>query len=271
MLGVGGERGAGLVQRFADADRGEHFLQAAAVGGVVEDLGGGDDGDPRAVGLAAHPGFAGEVVGAQVAGDQRVEPIAERLAQVEEERRVGRVHRRVRAPQREQAVGVFGDLAARHRARALRAPQPPLAQELAEVAVAGAVLREEQHARAFFPFVFPQRHLRADDQLHAQLLRPHVRARHAVHAVAVGERQRGEPEFVRALDQLLGMARPLQEGEVALGPEGDVGVHERRERERAKKADGCPWSNGVGSSDYRHHPGVASAFGRNAQKGTQGS
>ena len=62
----------------------------------------------------------------------------------------------------------------------------------------------------------PQRQLRAEDRAHAQLGGGLGEADHAVHPVVVGERQGLEPEPGSLLDQLLGVARPVQEAEVGV-------------------------------------------------------
>jgi len=62
------------------------------------------------------------------------------------------------------------------------------------------------------------RQLRAAHQVDAELARLDVGADHAVHAVAIGQRERAHAEPMGLLDQLLGVARALEEREVRLAP-----------------------------------------------------
>ena len=50
-------------------------------------------------------------------------------------------------------------------------------------------------------------------------------AHHAVEPVVVGDRERGQPEPRRFLDQLLGMARPVEEREIRMTVQLGVRVH----------------------------------------------
>ena len=66
------------------------------------------------------------------------------------------------------------------------------------------------------------RDLRSAHDLDAELARFDVGADHAVDAIAVGDRDRGQAHAMRFFDQLLGMARALQEGEVRFAPQRRV-------------------------------------------------
>ena len=58
--------------------------------------------------------------------------------------------------------------------------------------------------------------------MHAELARFDVRADHAVDTVAIGDRHRPDADAIRFFDQLLGMARAFQEGEVRFAPQRRV-------------------------------------------------
>jgi hypothetical protein len=64
---------------------------------------------------------------------------------------------------------------------------------------------------------------RAGDELDAELARLDVGPDHPVHAVAVGDPDGAQPEAMRGLDQLVGMAGALEEREARLAPQRDVG------------------------------------------------
>jgi hypothetical protein len=70
-------------------------------------------------------------------------------------------------------------------------------------------------------------HRRAAQQLHAQLAGLGEGPHHAVDPVAIGQPQRRQPESLRRLDQLVGVARTLEKREVAAAPQRGVGGHER--------------------------------------------
>src|SRR5262249_22127287 len=112
---------------------------------------------------------------------------------------------------------VLAHLAPRDARLPFRRAQPAFRHEPAEIRVTTAILNEEHEYRAVF-----DRQLRAEDEVQAGLACFFVRPDDAVHAVAIGEGERPEPEPVRFLDELVGMARAFQEREVALAPERDV-------------------------------------------------
>ena len=97
----------------------------------------------------------------------------------------------------------------------------PLAHPV-ELGVTASCIRALIEARA------PRRRdreLRAVDDLDAELLRLGVRANQAVHPIAIGDRDRSQPEPVRLFHQLLGVARALEEREVRLAPKRRVLAH----------------------------------------------
>jgi hypothetical protein len=78
-LGIGFELQSCLVDRAFLADTGEHVLQGAAVGGVIEHGAGGDEGKANAR-CELRQGFdAGAVIAAKGMTGGEVEPSAERL------------------------------------------------------------------------------------------------------------------------------------------------------------------------------------------------
>ena len=74
----------------------------------------------------------------------------------------------------------------------------------------------------------PERQLGAEDGGEADGLGRHGEADDAVEAVVVGDGQRREPEARRFVDQLLGMARTVEEGEVRVAVQ--LGVHRDPDR-----------------------------------------
>jgi hypothetical protein len=191
------------------ADAGQDVLQRPPGGSVIEHLLRGDRKNPETGRLGAQGGLGRHLARLPVAGDHGVEPVVECLLQLRRPAAAG--------PEREQAGSVGVHLFPGDPALAFRAAPPPFREQAAEVAVAVVVLREQQDA------LVVHRHLRAVDQVYAQLAGADVRAHDAVDAVAVGEREALEAEPVRALHELAGMARALEKGEVALAPERHVG------------------------------------------------
>ncbi len=107
---------------------------------------------------------------------------------------------------------------------ALFAAQPSDAEEPAERAVARAALGEEHELSGRFVPPNHDRHLCTADGIGADLPASHPGAHEAVDAVAVGDGDRGQPQRMSARHQLFGVARPLEEGVVALHPERHVGT-----------------------------------------------
>jgi hypothetical protein len=66
------------------------------------------------------------------------------------------------------------------------------------------------------------RDLRSADQMNAELARFDMRANHAVHTIAIRDRQRLDADAMRFFDQLLGMTSALEEGEVRFAPQRRV-------------------------------------------------
>ena len=94
-----------------------------------------------------------------------------------------------------------------------------LGEQPAEVRVALPVLREEDDRRAV-----DQRDLGAHDEGDAKLLGPNMGADGAGDPIPVREGERADPVLVAGLDQFLRVGCPFQEREVALAPEGNVGI-----------------------------------------------
>ena len=100
---------AGVVDRAAVSDAGEHVLQDAAPGGVVEHVAGGDGGDVFRCGEVGELLQTGRVVGAAVQGQGEVGSAGEVGAQAGEVGAGGGV-RGVGQQDGEQAVGVGGEI-----------------------------------------------------------------------------------------------------------------------------------------------------------------
>ena len=235
VLGVRPDQPAGGGERDAVADAGQDVLQVAARRRVVQHLGGGDQGQAGAPGMPAQAGFPAHFLGAPVPCRQRVQPVAERLPQRPGDRarlRAPDQQAPIAAPERNEPPGPLAHLRPGDARLPFRPPPAAGGDQPAEVGVAGPI-RREQHAGGKLRRVTGRRdgrgvrcsvdgHLGADDQAHAQLLRLHVRPHHAVHAVAVGQGERLDPERMRLLDQLVGVTRPVEKREVAPAPERDV-------------------------------------------------
>ena len=112
---------------------------------------------------------------------------------------------------------MLADLAPADPALAFLASAPPGGDQAAEARVASAARGEQDDRRAVI-----DGDLGPDEEPHAHLARLDVPLDDAVHAVAVGERHGLEPERRGGLHELLGVTRPLEEGEVALAPERGV-------------------------------------------------
>ena len=147
----------------------------------------------------------------------------------------------VSPPECEQSLGVFAHLQPGDAAHPLGATEPAPGDQAAEVGVAGAGAGQQHQDRAVL-----QAHLRADDQVHSEIACPQVRLDDAVHAVAVGQRDRAQAQMARLLDQFRRVGGALQEGEVALAPQGHVG-------ERAAEIRG----SGHGGPGLRDRRGAA--------------
>ena len=95
------------------------------------------------------------------------------------------------------------------------------ADEPAEILVTRAVLREQgQHA------AIGERDFRADERPDPVLVRTGVKPRRAIDAVAIEERERGQPELAGGLGELLGQRGAAQEAEGAGRMEFDVAAHQ---------------------------------------------
>jgi hypothetical protein len=223
-------------ERHAVADARHHVLQIAPRRRVVEHLVRGGDGQREARRGRAQPLLGADLLGRAVAREQREERVTERVRE-QRQRLLARP-----VPQGEEARGVRTDLVPRHLAPPLRAAQAALGDEAAEVRVARAAGGEQHDRRAA-----RDGHLRADDETQPRLARRDVRAHDARHAVAVGERERLEPEPPRLGDELVRPARALEERVRALHPERAVrrktlhhGGTEARRRLRITEPVECP-------------------------------
>ena len=242
MLAVGTQQSACAVQRGAVPDAGDHVLQRAPAAVVVEHLGGGGKGEGEPAAERCQPPLDPGVVGQPVARDQSIEPGAKRLPEPSgappPEILVLGSQQMASFPQRDKAVGAVGHLLPANAAFALGTAQAAGGDQLAEVGVAGPALRQQQQrglpVRGVVRIV-GDGDLRADDQTRRPVAGClpigglHVGTHHAVDPVAVGQDQCGNVELAAVLHELLRVAGPFQEGEIALAPQrhirGSGGVH----------------------------------------------
>ena len=146
---------------------------------------------------------------------------------------VGRNHRQAEAlrssEKANQSIGKFFQVLNRRRAFGLRRLAHLEARnQLAQILVAGLRRAQQHHARRLLGKLIRQpfrrreaaaqrrhRNLRANVRLHPARLSGRMKARCAVHAVPVGQRDRRHLQFHCALDQLLRQRRPGKKAECA--------------------------------------------------------
>jgi hypothetical protein len=185
--------------------------------------------DPEPPPHAAHRGDARFLAAGPVARHRQREAPAEGL--LEPGRRLGVGA----AVEGEEAAGPLGHRQEGQPDLGARSSLVGLGEQSTEPGVALAIHGEQGHTAGDGTEAVAG-HLGADQQREPPLARPGVGADHAVEAVAIGERQRLEPEIGGAIHQFLGMARALQEGEV--GAAAQLGVAGRHGSPQSKK----PWS-----------------------------
>ena len=208
-------------------DAGEDVGEEAPAPLVVEHLDARDERDAEADGRDAQGGLLAHLLGAAVAGDERVEPIAEGVGAALEGDRIGR--------ERDEPLGALGELARGDERLALGPPRVAERQHPREAPIALAGLRE-QHDAARVLGHLPDGDLGAGEDPHADLAAAHPRAHQAVDRVAIGDRERVEPERVRGVDELLGVAGALEERAVRLHPQRYV-------RQSRTIQSTVPWRN----------------------------
>ena len=202
-LGIGLEPVARRGHGDALADGGDHVLQHAARGMVVEHVIGGEQRHLvtlRQLGKAVEPGTvvaAVEMAGGEI--ERRLEPRLH-LCQV-----IGAA-----GQQREdEALGEVADIVERQQALALAGAALAEAEQPAQAAIGGARGGPGQQRKAVE--IEPGAH--HEGQL--RILRGTMRAHHPGQRVAVGDGQRGQSQMLGLHRQLLGVRGAAQEGEVA--------------------------------------------------------
>ncbi len=220
-----------LVERDTVADAGEHVVQLAPVRAVVEHLRSGDEGYAVPAREVPESAIVGGVAGTPVPGVSEVERVTEGVAEGGERALLGG-GRSGRSgpppgPHREKPAGVLADLVDRHDALPLGRASPPGADEPAQAGVALAVLGEEdERGGPVARRAGLHRHFRPHDEprtrIGLQLADRLLRLDYAVHAVAIGERDRRQLEARGLRDELVRMAAALEETVVALHPQRGV-------------------------------------------------
>ena len=261
VLVVRPEEPPGRGQGHPLPDAGQHVLQGAPSGRMVEDLHGGHGGQAEPVRQFPQADLLQGLLRPAVPGQDHVQAVFEGRAERFGEGGGGGQARKVRAgraggrdvaasrtdspgarrpcsadPQGDQPRAVAAHLLPAHPAVPLGAAQVPGGQQPAEMGVAFPVLDQQHDLRAV-----PEADLRPHDQVDVQFPGADVGPHDAVHPVAVGEGQGGKPQAPAGLHQFLGMAGPFQEGVIALAPEGRVGAGHHSTRPWTYQRP-LPWS-----------------------------
>ncbi len=214
-LGVGEEAAPHLVEAGSEPDAGEDVLQGLAPPVVGMDVVHHRHADPEPPSHAANRGDSRLLAGGPVARHRQREALAEGL--LEPGRRVGVGA----AVEGEEAASPLGHRQEGKPDRGSRPSLVGLGEQATEPGVALAIHGEQRHLRGAGAEAVAD-HRGADDEWKPALASPGVGANHAVEAVAIGKRQRLEPQVGGAVHQLLRVARALQEGEV--GAAAQLGV-----------------------------------------------
>ncbi len=209
-LGVGGEAKAGVVDRAAGADAGQHILQRPPLGNVIEHVVGRDQRQPRRLGQSRQIGEAARIVAAievmggkrAAAGKIRRDPRG-KAAKFVPDRRLGRQQDDGLALAMRCHIGVIEPAFALGGAALAESEQP------GQPAIGGAILGKGEEARAVAE-IEPA----ADHETDPDLLCRLVRAHDAGEAVPVGDRDGAMAEGRRAQHQLGRMRRPAQKREI---------------------------------------------------------
>ncbi|GBD30284.1 hypothetical protein HRbin32_01387 [bacterium HR32] len=220
VLRVGPDALPGFCQGNPVPHAGQHVLQGLSGGCVIQDLAAGHHREAVAGRELAGARLQGRVGEPTVAGDEEVQAVCERVAQCPGHR-TGVVRRCETAslptPQGHQPLGVLDHLFPRDLAAALLGAQVTAGEQPAQVPVPFAVLDQEDHVGPV-----THGHLGTHHQVHPDLLRGQQGLHHAVHPVPVREGQGREAQGVRGAHELFRVACALQEGVVALAPQGRV-------------------------------------------------
>ena len=211
-LGIGEQQRGRLVDPHMLADAGQHVLQRPPVGMMVVDVVGRqrlDPGSKRELGQAREP--RGIVAGMAV-GEGQIEIAPPVLPQPDGQLGEGRI-RRLGRQQCQHLPGTVGQhVVQRQRAAALGRQPLAVGEQRAEPGIGRLVGRPAQERGAVH-----QIEPAADQEAEAAGLGLRMRPHDAGQAVAVGERQAGEPQRLRLHDQLLRVRGAAQEAEIGGG------------------------------------------------------
>ena len=220
-LGIGFEAEAGFGDSAAFADTGHHILQRAALGRVIEHVVGRDQLHGRRIGELPQPRDALAIVAAiKMAGGEsdRAGETALHFPKLRRESFVGRVGR---DGDEALAFAIREQLGEAQVTFAFLCAPLAVGQKLRQPAIGGAVGRIDQHARRIEK-VEP----RPDDEAHAHILALglDMRAHHPGQGVAIGQRDRRQPQGVGGHHQLARMRCPAQEAVIAHRLQLGIGV-----------------------------------------------
>jgi hypothetical protein len=189
---------------------------------VIEDFHARDHWDSVPFGPSTDADFLLDLFSLSVADYHGVESVVEGLAEeTGDVLRLGLAGEKTppAAPEREETAGVCGDLTPADTRLTFRRAAAPGGEQPAEVRVALSVLRKKDDRGAVV-----QRDLGPQDEGDAQLLGRDVGADDAGDSVTVREGDGTDAILLAGLHQFFRVRCPLEKGEVALAPEGDIGT-----------------------------------------------
>jgi hypothetical protein len=156
----------GGVYRDPVPDAGENVLQGAPGRAVIEDLLPGDDGQAPAGGAGAQAGLLHGFLGLAVPGGERVEAVAEGLAQGAADGRrwfvLGGEQAALAAPEGQQPLGVCTDVGPIEATLTFGCPPPPQGDQPTQPGIARAIHGQQDERRAI-----EQRQFGADEEIEA--------------------------------------------------------------------------------------------------------
>ena len=220
-LAVRMQRITGFGDGSLQPDRGQRVLQRAALALVHVHVAGGGDGQAERFGDEGELFATRRVVGLEQALGGDPQAAAKARHQPARFVRIGLVCGK---PQREAAVDAVAEIGAGQPIAALHRAASAAGDERREAAVAFAIGGQQYQAQSVV-----ETKLAADDERQAALFGFDMRAHDAGERTFIGDRQRLVAQLVRPRDQLLGVRRTAQEGEIGNTVQLGVGhVHSRK-------------------------------------------